>query len=1098
MKVLPTHPLLLQLPLILRILLVLLILSPSQVDAKIKFPRSATASASSTEANPSVTYSSQVTYGSQPAMFGAKNKFGEEKYRYRRFYAPPRYNYKLCEPPDPDLFLNLTAYDPTVERWAIVARGRNIECKFYHQATNAIAYGRQAVCGPNATTPERGCFDTLIVYTDYENSWDLTFMVIDDSVEDPNTDDLVDLRILETTEGCGKAIMKLYNESVTLGEMPYLRYNLELAAFDQFTSNMIRWAAVLGIVCFFLYFSVRTDTKTREKLPLWCQAQASATHYKGAHATDAESGEGKTAKISDDIAEAGHVVIEMKSPVVEGDAGSVLDFQGSMKLSKQTSRMLAEIGELVSLRDTAQRIADAELPENIMNFDAFDSFGGSPKQDSTVPSLKVLLRKAAIAKATLDGALSSFLESQGIDPAEFPLVNGSPISFAVDGKPPYYANYTSAPLKTTASCERKVKDDYNGDFLKLCDVARCTVVVTEETSLANILLPLVRGDISGIKIVRLKNRFKHFLFTGIRDCLMNVEITCPDGTCHIGEVQLHFAPILALKGRCHKPYEYFREYFKGNSSSYEARVALFDGLKGAGQRDSGLKLVEDILLTGEVSQLKALEQIADHDMMGDYNLLVRARYRLLELANEGDGRKSDRETQVLEHRLAVALTLHHPNSDISRDAMKKVFEGLKCSTDEFAFEVHTSLAEFHLSRSYWAPSGKGKKGKNAKYHSPRTDGVSIDRLKAIELSEIAQSGTNGLFGQSDLRSLKAAEVHARCLWENRAWNVPKATTCEKILCKYRPFSFPLIIGVPMYVFMGVLYPNDTNQASTKMQAMFLASIFLTLMFHEELLKRFMSRTEAGKILFETEAGLVPEHKSEALLDFQANAFFEYAEEHRIIETLAFVIQERRNILGEHHPATASVTKVLGEEVFLALGDTKKLSPRATELVRNLVEDDKFTITKDTTGRALGTKFIELAMTSNEITLGRNHTETLACKDAIFDVTEMSVFSYKGIQDLCDEWDKLVDQLGSTHARVRLAEDRLRIAEDEWHNSRQCLKLLFAYLFFVAVIFIIATQAVRVRTMQLEDLGVLFGIGFVILAIRFLQASASQADMDLRL
>jgi hypothetical protein len=216
-------------------------------------------------------------------------------------------------------------------------------------------------------------------------------------------------------------------------------------------------------------------------------------------------------------------------------------------MSSQTETMLAMVAGMISIRDRAEEVAKKALPEDLMLIPELDNFGESPAQTTstkTTTTADTILNKihssAAPAKLKLDRELPSLLSALGADPD------------ATATGP--YKCYSAAPLKSLERCAAKCNDDYGGDATRLCDVARCSIVLSCETllrrALENLLDP-AQALSRGITVVRLKNRFKHKLFTGIRDCLLNVSIALPDGTYHIGEIQLHQTDILALKEESH-------------------------------------------------------------------------------------------------------------------------------------------------------------------------------------------------------------------------------------------------------------------------------------------------------------------------------------------------------------------------------------------------------------------------------------------------------------------------------------------------------------------------------------------------------------------
>jgi tetratricopeptide (TPR) repeat protein len=109
------------------------------------------------------------------------------------------------------------------------------------------------------------------------------------------------------------------------------------------------------------------------------------------------------------------------------------------------------------------------------------------------------------------------------------------------------------------------------------------------------------------------------MFTGIRDCLLNVEVEVKiedfaDSSSssddrrefHVCEIQLHLAPILALKGESHQYYEFFRDAFAGNDESYKARLNVFNTVSSElGDIGEGASLEErlrEIIFKSELPQ----------------------------------------------------------------------------------------------------------------------------------------------------------------------------------------------------------------------------------------------------------------------------------------------------------------------------------------------------------------------------------------------------------------------------------------------------------------------------------------------------------------
>jgi tetratricopeptide (TPR) repeat protein len=347
-------------------------------------------------------------------------------------------------------------------------------------------------------------------------------------------------------------------------------------------------------------------------------------------------------------------------------------------MSQTTEVMMTNINGMKLARDECNAAASAGLPEGAMMASPLKSFGESPIQPDPGDCLDDLLKAADLAKPVLDGAVREWLETKGIDPDSRAVsTNGQPISINDNDAAPFFLQYTAAPLKEKHSCERKVKNDYapkGGDHSSLCDVVRCSVVVNDESLLAALLEALINKEVPGISVVRLKNRFANPMFTGIRDCLMNVAIEYLPGKTHYGEIQLHFAPILALKGKCHVYYEFFREFFRGTDASYQQRLQLFGFLGDLGSYDGDIEAGINAILNGkDEMKLNFLQMLTEQFILHDPDLCMRANRSLAVLQKPSEGEDTEEYLKRL-NNAALALE-HQGNYRESLRMHEKVLKG---------------------------------------------------------------------------------------------------------------------------------------------------------------------------------------------------------------------------------------------------------------------------------------------------------------------------------------------------------------------------------------------------------------------------------------
>jgi len=306
--------------------------------------------------------------------------------------------------------------------------------------------------------------------------------------------------------------------------------------------------------------------------------------------------------------------------------------------STQTLEIIEKIAGMGNARDLCDETARELLPLKLMDDDKLASFGDRPRQTDTGKDLDEMRSNAGKAKKVFDESIASWLRGIGRDPSEKILVRVP----GKEGKEKTFEMLKAVDLKTVPSCNRKTRNELGGDHSLCCDVVRCSITVDGEGLIAMLLKAFLDGQVPGVTVVRLKNRFANPIFTGIRDCLLNVEVEYEKGCKHICEIQLHFAPILALKGLCHEYYEHFRDYFRGSNESYKKRLQMFGelgelgniGRGGEGGVEDGLKR---ILEGTSEEKLAALSDISEGHVLGDPSLFKMTSEVLAEVIKEKHG-----------------------------------------------------------------------------------------------------------------------------------------------------------------------------------------------------------------------------------------------------------------------------------------------------------------------------------------------------------------------------------------------------------------------------------------------------------------------------
>jgi hypothetical protein len=199
---------------------------------------------------------------------------------------------------------------------------------------------------------------------------------------------------------------------------------------------------------------------------------------------------------------------------------------------------------------------------------------------SKVASCQELFEVAQRAKPKFDDIMRNIVKSSGLNSNEEVKVGNRLLML---DKHTAFRVLSLAPLKGKTRCNEKVSNEYSGDYAKLVDVVRCSIVVYTEEQMEDVAqsLSATKSHI-GYEILRLKNRFRVPLFNGYRDALYSILVDCGDGVLHVCEVQLHLAAIVAHKERSHLFYEYFRGYFHG-SGAVEKRMNVLLKIENCGQ-----------------------------------------------------------------------------------------------------------------------------------------------------------------------------------------------------------------------------------------------------------------------------------------------------------------------------------------------------------------------------------------------------------------------------------------------------------------------------------------------------------------------------------
>jgi len=315
------------------------------------------------------------------------------------------------------------------------------------------------------------------------------------------------------------------------------------------------------------------------------------------------------------------------------------------QLSGRSLYFLSQVSGFLDSKRVLDSTAEAVLPHKWMelhpSFVDKELMVQKNLRGERVKTLDELLEVAKLAKPAFDSIMNKIVCNSGLDPAmRVTTKDGKPVMLDHTNA---FKVLSLAPLKGGARMVEKATKELEGDFSRIVDVVRCSVVAFTEEQLecvAQALKYLEQEDKKAPQrddrdsqgtneyvVVRLKNRFKSPLFNGYRDALYNLVVNCGDGVTHVCEVQLHLADIVAHKERSHVFYEYFRAYFNG-SGAEESRMRALQCMEGF---EAHVDDVIDATLQG--SDLEQLDNLAYlfEELMGDARVGVLIHKRRLEL-----------------------------------------------------------------------------------------------------------------------------------------------------------------------------------------------------------------------------------------------------------------------------------------------------------------------------------------------------------------------------------------------------------------------------------------------------------------------------------
>eukprot|EP01062_Namystynia_karyoxenos_P003110 TRINITY_DN11094_c1_g1_i5.p1 TRINITY_DN11094_c1_g1~~TRINITY_DN11094_c1_g1_i5.p1 ORF type:complete len:1039 (+),score=369.76 TRINITY_DN11094_c1_g1_i5:240-3119(+) len=113
------------------------------------------------------------------------------------------------------------------------------------------------------------------------------------------------------------------------------------------------------------------------------------------------------------------------------------------------------------------------------------------------------------------------------------------------------------PVKMTARALQKALEDYDGDALRLIDVARLSLVCGSFAGVCGVLRALAAAAAEGeVRVIRGKDRLRKafpagVMTNGYRDLVLTLQLP---GSTHLAELQVHLRALFDLKSEAHQHY----------------------------------------------------------------------------------------------------------------------------------------------------------------------------------------------------------------------------------------------------------------------------------------------------------------------------------------------------------------------------------------------------------------------------------------------------------------------------------------------------------------------------------------------------------------
>jgi len=350
-------------------------------------------------------------------------------------------------------------------------------------------------------------------------------------------------------------------------------------------------------------------------------------------------------------------------------------------MSAKASMMFDHISGLLRGRAESYSIMAAHYPMGLLEQGMLRSFypkGGLEQKE--MESFAELYSTARDAKAKLSEILTKLMrEKLSLDPDEVMLAEGD------GGEDSTSWTALGFDLMAEEECREEMS---RGDSKKMLDVLKAWVIIKDETDLSDFVELLKMGAMKGMRVLKLKNSFADFNFTGMGNFVAHVEVSLEGEKKFVASIRVEASHIFSLKREplIQAAHTVLGTYFEEETTEdTRSKLHLFDRLHGEGVK-SGLSLAQVILCGEDEGRLVALDEVST--LIGEHAVVLKCRKKLLQLA-EKRGASEELRLRMLDGLSSTAR--HLEMFEEAADYANKAVEGKKRLLGETHIETLQSM-----------------------------------------------------------------------------------------------------------------------------------------------------------------------------------------------------------------------------------------------------------------------------------------------------------------------------------------------------------------------------------------------------------------------